>query len=95
MRAATSFYRACAINFVRAGRRCILAVEPLVHWLQPQVDSLLHTVNADLPTGGIVSIGELKAKDYRYPGFEPRSCIGIPGAVGTFNVVFMICGGVY
>jgi hypothetical protein len=46
-------------------------------------------VTPALPTGGLVSMGNLDAQHYSSPGFECRMLYGIPGAVGKLNVVFL------
>jgi hypothetical protein len=57
--------------------------------LRPKVDSILYTTHPGLPTGGIVSMGNMKAESYSFPGFEADMIYGIPAAVGKLNVVFL------
>jgi len=61
----------------------------LVRALLPAIPTLLYTVNPGLPTGGIVSMGNLKLSDGSYPGFDATMIFGIPGTVGKLNVVFL------
>jgi hypothetical protein len=57
--------------------------------LRPKVDSVLYTLTPALPSGGIVSMGNISVEAYSCPGFEGRMIYGIPGAVGKINVVFL------
>jgi hypothetical protein len=57
--------------------------------LRPKVDKLLYSKTAMLPTGGLVSMGNLKAENYSFPGFQLDMIYGLPACVGKINVVFM------
>lgn len=57
--------------------------------LRPKIDQVLYTLTPALPTGGIVSMGNMSAETYTFPGFEGHMIYGIPGAVGKINVVFL------
>jgi len=57
--------------------------------LLPKVDKVLYTLTPALPTGGIVSMGNMTAETYSFPGFQGHMIYGIPGAVGKINVVFL------
>lgn len=61
----------------------------MVRGLKKQADGFLYAVTPALPTGGLVSMGNLDAQHYSSPGFECRMLYGIPGAVGKLNVVFL------
>jgi len=61
----------------------------MVRQLRPKIDSVLYTLTPALPTGGIVSMGNMNAEVYSFPGFEGHMIYGIPGAVGKINVVFL------
>jgi hypothetical protein len=61
----------------------------MVRKLQPKVNEFLYTVTPALPTGGIVSMGNMDASAYSFPGFQCHMIYGIPGAVGKLNVVFI------
>jgi hypothetical protein len=61
----------------------------MVRRLRPQVDTVLYQVTPALPTGGIVSMGNMNAEAYSCPGFQGHMIYGIPGAVGKMNVVFL------
>ena len=61
----------------------------MVWKLRPKVDSFLYTVTPALPTGGIVSMGNMNPEQYSFPGFTSQMIYGIPGAVGKLNVVFI------
>jgi hypothetical protein len=56
---------------------------------RPQVDKALYTVTPSVPSGGIVSMGNMSADSYSFPGFDAQMLYGIPGAVGKLNVVFL------
>lgn len=66
-----------------------LPVWYMLRKLRPKIASVLYTVNPALPTGGIVSMGNMKAETYSFPGFDARMIYGIPGAAGKLNVVFL------
>ncbi|MBV8062980.1 MAG: hypothetical protein JOY51_05250, partial [Nevskia sp.] len=57
--------------------------------LRPKVDQVLYTPTPALPTGGIVSMGNMSPETYSFPGFRGHMIYGIPGAVGKINVVFL------
>lgn len=57
--------------------------------LRPKVDQVLYTLTPALPTGGIVSMGNMTSDTYSFPGFLGHMIYGIPGAVGKINVVFL------
>jgi hypothetical protein len=57
--------------------------------LRPKVDAVLHNVSPALPSGGIVSMGNLTPEEHSFPGFRCHMSYGIPGAVGKLNVVFL------
>jgi|GEM_PF-2982527 len=61
----------------------------LLRKLTPHVDAILHTVSPALPTGGLVSMGNVHAEAYSFPGFDARMLYGIPGAVGKLNIIFL------
>jgi hypothetical protein len=61
----------------------------MVRALRPAVPKLLYTLNPALPTGGIVSMGNLTLEAGSYPGFAATMIFGIPGTVGKLNVVFL------
>jgi len=61
----------------------------MIRKLKPAIPKLLYTLNPALPTGGIVSMGNLKFSDGSYPGFDATMIFGIPGTVGKLNVVFL------
>ncbi|MDB5968862.1 MAG: hypothetical protein JWQ90_1312 [Hydrocarboniphaga sp.] len=56
---------------------------------RPNVDKALYTVTPSVPSGGIVSMGNVSGDTYSFPGFDARMIYGIPGAVGKLNVVFL------
>lgn len=66
-----------------------LPVWYMLRQLRPKVDAILHEVSPALPTGGIVSMGNVSADTYSFPGFQAQMLYGIPGAVGKLNVVFL------
>lgn len=66
-----------------------LPVWYMLRQLRPQIDKVLYTVTPALPTGGVVSMGSLKAEQFHFPGFKAERCYGIPGAVGKFNLIFV------
>jgi len=66
-----------------------LPVRLMLRQLMPKIDAILHTVTAALPSGGIVSMGNVFSETYSFPGFEAKMLYGIPGAVGKLNVVFL------
>lgn len=66
-----------------------LPVWYMLRQLRPKVDAILHDVSPALPTGGIVSMGNVSADTYSFPGFQAQMLYGIPGAVGKLNVVFL------
>ncbi|SEQ05590.1 hypothetical protein SAMN04488038_103210 [Solimonas aquatica] len=57
--------------------------------LRPKIDAILHTVTPALPSGGVVSMGNVKAEQFHFPGFTATRLFGIPGAVGKLNLVFI------
>jgi hypothetical protein len=57
--------------------------------IAPKFDFLLYELNKVFPTGGLVSMGMLAPELYSCPGFQAEVIVGIPGAVGKLNVVFM------
>jgi hypothetical protein len=61
----------------------------MVRKLRPKVDEFLYTVTPALPSGGIVSMGNMDTAAYSFPGFQCQMIYGIPGAVGKLNVVFI------
>lgn len=61
----------------------------MLRQLKDKVDSILHDVSPALPTGGIVSMGQVYPETYSFPGFKADMLYGIPGAVGKLNVVFL------
>lgn len=61
----------------------------MLRQLKPKVDAILHTVTPALPTGGLVSMGNVLAETYGFPGFRAERLYGIPGAVGKLNIVFL------
>lgn len=61
----------------------------MVRQLRPKIDTVLYTVNPGLPTGGVVSMGNMKAETFSFPGFQASMIYGIPGAVGKLNTVFL------
>lgn len=61
----------------------------MLRQLRPQIDKVLHTVTPALPTGGVVSMGSMKAEFFHMPGFEAERAYGIPGAVGKLNFIFV------
>lgn len=52
-------------------------------------DFLLYKPNKVFPTGGLVSMGMVTPDVYSCPGFRAEIVVGIPGAIGKLNVVFM------
>lgn len=66
-----------------------LPVWYMLRQLKKKVDDVLHEVSPALPTGGIVSMGQVNADTYSFPGFKAGMLYGIPGAVGKLNVVFL------
>jgi hypothetical protein len=64
-------------------------IATMVKKLRPAVGSLLYTLNPAMPTGGIVSMGNLTLAAGSYPGFDADMIFGIPGTVGKLNVVFL------
>jgi len=66
-----------------------LPVWYMLRGLRPKIDTVLYTVTPALPTGGIVSMGSLKAEHFDFPGFKAENCYGIPGAVGKLNLIFV------
>lgn len=61
----------------------------MLRQLRPQIDKVLYTVTPALPTGGVVSMGSLKAEQFHFPGFTAERAYGIPGAVGKLNFIFV------
>lgn len=61
----------------------------MVRQLRPKIDQVLYHPTPALPTGGIVSMGNMNAATYSFPGFDAHMIYGIPGAVGKINVVFL------
>ncbi len=61
----------------------------MVRKLRTQLDQVLYQDNPHLPSGGIVSMGQLEASWFDAPGFRGRQAFAIPGAVGKLNVVFV------
>jgi len=66
-----------------------MPVRFMVRQLLPKVDAILHTVTPALPSGGLVSMGNVFKENYSFPGFTAKMLYGIPGAVGKLNVVFL------
>lgn len=62
-------------------------VRLLVNQLKKKSNTLLYTSNAELPTGGLVSMGHANLDDYSTPTFKSERGIGIPGSVGKMNIV--------
>lgn len=50
-------------------------------------DTLLYTVNRELPTGGLVSMGNWNPIDVSTADFNAEFMLGIPGSVGKLNVL--------
>lgn len=61
----------------------------LLKKLCDQLDAVLYTINPHLPSGGLVSMGQLRGEFFSCDGFCARQAFGIPGAVGKLNVVFV------
>lgn len=70
----------------------------VLHWvpvwwvlrkMRPGINAALYEVTPALPSGGIVSMGSLKAPDFSFPGFTAQRCYGVPGAVGKLNFIFI------
>lgn len=61
----------------------------MLRQLRPKVNELLYTVTPALPTGGVVSMGSLRAEQFHAPGFQAERAYGIPGAVGKLNLIFV------
>lgn len=61
----------------------------MVRQLRPKVDDVLYNATPALPTGGIVSMGNLNRDHFSCSGFAADVVYGIPGAVGKINVVFL------
>lgn len=61
----------------------------LVRKLRKTLDAVLYTVNKDLPTGGLVSMGQTDQQFYSTDQFRCDRMYGIPGSVGKLNVVAM------
>ena len=57
--------------------------------LRKNAEALLYRTTPALSSGGIVSMGMFKPKEFSCPHFTAHSCLGIPGSVGKMNVVFM------
>ena len=57
--------------------------------LVKKVHKLLFTINEEVVTGGLVSMGQLTADLVSFPGFSGQTIAPIPGNVGKFNV--MMC----
>jgi hypothetical protein len=71
------------------GRRLFrLPLWYILRKVRPKVDGLLYTVTPELPSGGIVSMGNLTTDIFSFPGFDVALGFGIPGAVGKLNVLF-------
>lgn len=66
-----------------------LPIRFMVRQLLPKVDAILHTVTPALPSGGLVSMGNVFQETYSFSGFNAKMLYGIPGAVGKLNVVFL------
>ncbi|MFT3930912.1 MAG: hypothetical protein QM709_11535 [Spongiibacteraceae bacterium] len=62
-------------------------VKLIVNKLKKNSDALLYTQNAELPTGGLVSMGYANLDDYSTPHFKCERGLGIPGSVGKMNIV--------
>jgi hypothetical protein len=75
----------------RPGIRKLLwkPIPVLVRALLPAIPKLLYTLNPAMPTGGIVSMGNLTLAAGSYPGFQATMIFGMPGTVGKLNVVFL------
>lgn len=62
----------------------------LIMWrLRPGFERELYTANPGQPSGGIVSMGNFRLEHYDFPGFKATGVLGIPGAAGKFNVIFL------
>lgn len=61
----------------------------LLRKLRPNIDAALYTVSPAFPSGGLVSMGNLRPEHYSFPGFEAHMAYGIPGAIGKLNTVFL------
>lgn len=59
----------------------------IVNQLKKKSNALLYTPNAELPTGGLVSMGYANLDDYSTPSFKSERGLGIPGSVGKMNIV--------
>ncbi|HEY3698185.1 MAG TPA: hypothetical protein VGK97_02565 [Spongiibacteraceae bacterium] len=64
-----------------------IPVNLLIRKLRKTLDAVLYTVNKDLPTGGLVSMGQTDQKLYSTEHFRCDRMYGIPGAVGKLNMV--------
>lgn len=62
-------------------------VKLIVNQLRKKSNALLYTQNAELPTGGLVSMGYANLDDYSTPSFKSERGLGIPGSVGKMNIV--------
>lgn len=64
-----------------------IPLKSIVRKLSKNMDKVLYTQNADLPTGGLVSMGHTERHNYSGANFSGECLIGIPGSVGKLNVV--------
>jgi hypothetical protein len=64
-------------------------IRSMRRYIAPKFELLLYQMNKVFPTGGLVSMGMSNPDAYSCPGFKAEIVVGIPGAVGKLNVVFM------
>lgn len=75
-------------SFRGAGLMSWMPVSRLLARFRPMDARLLYEAQAGSPSGGLVSMGNVKLRDYDLPGFVATGIYGIPGAVGKLNVLF-------
>lgn len=82
--------RACADcrSFPGAALMSWVPVSRLLAQFRPMDPQRLYTAQAGAPSGGLVSMGNVKLRDFDAPGFVATGIYGIPGAVGKLNVLF-------
>ena len=66
-----------------------LPIRYMVRKLSQRIDHVLYNVTPELPSGGVVSMGNLQLEWGSCPGFQATALYGIPGAAGKLNVIFM------
>ncbi len=56
--------------------------------IRPDDETWLYEATSGAPSGGLVSMGTVRLRDFDFPGFHATGIYGLPGAVGKLNVLF-------